>query len=436
MSSSPESGEPPGGDNGGSIPPRPAGMRPVNDLPGPGKTHGFPRVVAIAIIAVTVILLGLMLNAGMTTGPGSPQTVHPLSTGAPPTPAQAIPLTLNGSEPAGVAASPDGTSLVLSTTVTANTAPGKAEPAEEIDYFHRSFRWTYQNTTWSWQGRFPLAGYEYYRGKPHNRENNYAEYVLSDYDRSLLREVVQKFRDAGSEKGYSEYDDVMNIATFVQSLHYTPDSVTTGYDEYPRYPLETLVDDGGDCEDTSILTAALVDELGYGVVLIQLPGHMGVGIRASADTPGTYYEYQGSRYYYLETTGKGWALGELPDEYRTTTPVILPLVQVPLMDMSCQSSGETSDRLLILKERCMVRNIGVGTAKNPVVRMAAMEIVRGSVVAWQPGATVRLNDYPEGTSGLADATLRIPRNETVWIQYSLTGDNFEPVDLRSGNFTT
>ena len=35
------------------------------------------------------------------------------------------------------------------------------------------------------------------------------------------------------------------VITFVQSLPYTSDSVTTAFDEYPQYPMETLVEYGG-----------------------------------------------------------------------------------------------------------------------------------------------------------------------------------------------
>jgi len=35
------------------------------------------------------------------------------------------------------------------------------------------------------------------------------------------------------------------LRAFVQSLPYTSDLVTTGYDNYPRYPIETLIDMAG-----------------------------------------------------------------------------------------------------------------------------------------------------------------------------------------------
>jgi predicted transglutaminase-like cysteine proteinase len=308
---------------------------------------------------------------------------------------------------------------------------------EVTDIIYRTYAWTYKNASWTFQGNFSRAGYDYYRAKPHNRENDYAEYVLSDYDKEMLRGVTQKFRNLGAGNGYSEYDNVMNIAAFVQSMPYTSDKVTTGYDEYPRYPLETLVDNGGDCEDTAILTAALVKELGYGVVLIQLPGHMAIGVEGSDALSGTYYEFNGSRYYYLETAGSGWDLGEVPEEYRNAKATLLPLVQRPRMDMSCGSDLERYDGYLVyLNEQCTLQNIGVGTAKNPRFYVAALAIGRGEGLVWQPDTTLVLNDYPEGATGSAKAMVRIPRNETARIRYYLTGDNFQPVELLSPEFTS
>jgi hypothetical protein len=324
-------------------------------------------------------------------------------------------------------------------TIVRTPTPGIKHPksTEVSEIISRTYAWTYKNASWTFQGNFSRAGYDYYRAKPHNRENDYAEYVLSDYDREMLKGVTKKFRDVGAGNGYSEYDNVMNIAAFVQSMPYTSDKVTTGYDEYPRYPLETLVDDGGDCEDTAILTAALVKELGYGVVLIQLPGHMAVGVEGSDALSGTYYEYNGSRYYYLETAGTGWDLGEVPEEYRNAKATLLPLVQRPRMDMSCGSDLERYDGYLVyLNERCTLQNIGVGTAKNPRFYVAALAIGRGEGLIWQPDTTLVLNDYPEGATGSAKAIVRLPRNETTRIRYFLTGDNFEPVELLSPEFTS
>ena len=90
---------------------------------------------------------------------------------------------------------------------------------------------------------------------------------------------------------------------------------STGYTDFPKYPLETLYDQCGDCEDSSILLGALLKELGYGCIFIELPEHVAIGVKATDDAPGTYYDYNGNHYLYIETTNSGWDIGTLPDDY-------------------------------------------------------------------------------------------------------------------------
>lgn len=129
-----------------------------------------------------------------------------------------------------------------------------------------------------------------------------------------LKNLANTLRDWATKRNYGSYDEASFVLAFVQSLPYTSDSVSSGFDEYPRFPIETLVDQGGDCEDTSILYATLMKILGYGVVYFTLPGHAAVGVLAE-NVPGTYVEYNGGKYYYAETTGENWRIGDLPSEF-------------------------------------------------------------------------------------------------------------------------
>ena len=40
-----------------------------------------------------------------------------------------------------------------------------------------------------------------------------------------------------------------------------------------------------------------------------------IGVKATDDAPGTYYDYNGNHYLYIETTNSGWDIGTLPDDY-------------------------------------------------------------------------------------------------------------------------
>ena len=99
--------------------------------------------------------------------------------------------------------------------------------------------------------------------------------------------------------------------------------MTTGYDEFRRYAIETLIEGGGDCEDTTILVGAILRGLGEKTALIFTPGHIALGV--SGNFTGTSVTYNGTEYYYCETTGTGWTVGTLPPSSGTTVTDIVPL---------------------------------------------------------------------------------------------------------------
>jgi len=98
--------------------------------------------------------------------------------------------------------------------------------------------------------------------------------------------------------------------------------------DYIRYPVETMIERNGDCEDTAILYAALLKAAGFDTVLLRFPGqngesgHWAVGVRG--DFEGTYYKHKGKKYYYAETTGitwirskeQRWQIGQIPEEFK------------------------------------------------------------------------------------------------------------------------
>lgn len=50
---------------------------------------------------------------------------------------------------------------------------------------------------------------------------------------------------------------------------------------------------------------------------------MAAGIYGADDLPGYYWEYDGRKYYYIETTGVGWGIGDLPDEYKDDSAYVI-----------------------------------------------------------------------------------------------------------------
>lgn len=187
------------------------------------------------------------------------------------------------------------------------------------------YEWNYRGKVWKWDLAIPQSLYVEYLERPRPVLGaSYVDMAKDPKDDPYIDEMIQQINIAAM--GFTEFEKVNFVIAFVQSLTYTVDIETTPYDEYPRYPVETLFDRGGDCEDTSILVAALLDRMGYDVALLLLKNakHMAVGV-SIAPTYGLYYEYDGKKYYYLETTGEGWQIGQIPPDITDTRAQIYPL---------------------------------------------------------------------------------------------------------------
>jgi hypothetical protein len=194
------------------------------------------------------------------------------------------------------------------------------------------YHWEYSTGYWStskWQWDLPItlstyAEY-YFRPRPPTWKD-WVDMAKDPDDDYYITSMVQKINEASLLERFTESEKVEFVIAFVQSLPYTVDEVTTEWDEYPRYPIETLFDRGGDCEDTSILVAALLDRMGYDVCLLILENenHCAVGINIEG-AYGSYYEDNGKKYFYLETTGEGWKIGETPPVFIDTSAYVYPL---------------------------------------------------------------------------------------------------------------
>ena len=141
----------------------------------------------------------------------------------------------------------------------------------------------------------------------------------------ILR-LAAALRDIRDQEEWSSFNEIENLLTFAQTMEYHSDRAPDGKSmDWPKYPLETLWDNGGDCEDSAILAASLLLSLGYDVALLFLPEHAALGIAGAGGLPGTFLQVGGQRYYYYETTATGWEFGELPERYQGANFRVLPI---------------------------------------------------------------------------------------------------------------
>jgi hypothetical protein len=233
---------------------------------------------------------------------------------------------------------------------------------------------------WSYKGRnrwlsipYPEFLFDYYSGIDRIHHEDYASYVFDIYDDDYIDVLVDRLM-----RGFDNESDVNKInfaASFVQNLEYKKDSATNDSFEYPRYPVETLFngDGGGDCEDKAILTAGILDQMGYDVALFRLPNHMAVGVHLDENVSD--YEYYTENYYFLETTTAGKPLGFIPNGHKSRSDLeVYPISSRPLLihnwknnNLTIFTNTELGDFVKVI---IIVENLGSGTAEDILVKGA------------------------------------------------------------------
>lgn len=260
--------------------------------------------------------------------------------------------------------------------------------------------------------RHEIYGYQLEDGKT---ASNYFSFIQSEYDRELMGTLAAMLCHPDS----SDYTNVASALYFVQTIEYVPDSVSKGVDEYVRFPIETLSDGTGDCEDKTILLAAIFEEAHIDYVLFSLPDHLALGAKID-----------GGDYKYLETTYPSWEIGQIPTQFNGVPMEILhPTRGAQVVPTSL--SFESEPTLVFTPARCFLRihlqNYGPGRVKNLMahVTMKNPSSRRTKALA---NEYFELDELLEGTE--KDYTLEFKsqiQSGTV-LHLTLIGDNLDAID--------
>ena len=177
----------------------------------------------------------------------------------------------------------------------------------------KTYTWSYDNTDFTATLNILYSDFLGYRNDDIKRSQGTESHDVSfvTYNDPYIIDLVGQIQTQclGQPDAY-----VANVMlAFTQYIEYQYDSDSMGQDEYWKYPLETLFDECGDCEDTSFLFCAMAKAGGYDCAIIIYSGHMAAGIHVDGITGNGYYDYNNTRYYYSETTATGWAIGDTPN---------------------------------------------------------------------------------------------------------------------------
>jgi hypothetical protein len=136
----------------------------------------------------------------------------------------------------------------------------------------------------------------------------------------LYTDLLTEFRKIRMDENLDDDEYLEMIAVYVQSLGYETLEETPA-----KFPVETVVDQAGDCDDKSLLLAGLLSREDYAVALLSFgpEKHMAVGIE-SEDCP-----YGNTGYLFLETTNisyVGVVTGSLDNGRQIESePVVIPI---------------------------------------------------------------------------------------------------------------
>jgi hypothetical protein len=216
----------------------------------------------------------------------------------------------------------------------ASFSEGQGGSSESGGLHSLTWTWTFPEDDSSWSFSFDVSSSEYSSDQQMTRNeaspSDYSKYVTAS--EATIVEIANYLVQQSGVRNYSGYQTIWLALSFVQATTYETDLASKGVEEYPRYPIETLVDGVGDCEDTAALFVSIARDMGYPSVQLYIyaifgssSNHMGTAVAGAAMPAGSSsITCNGIPYYYCETTSVGWEPGELPSALRGAQYEVVP----------------------------------------------------------------------------------------------------------------
>jgi hypothetical protein len=140
----------------------------------------------------------------------------------------------------------------------------------------------------------------FYRDIPESEwlKEYYRAFIDNPYQEELFWQLLEQFREIRTERSLDDDKYLELMTVFVQSIPYKTDNAGSP----PKFPVETIADRNGDCDDKSLLLSGLLAYEGYNVSLLYFSPeeHMAVGVAGSGST------YRDTGYLYIETTNPSY----------------------------------------------------------------------------------------------------------------------------------
>jgi len=145
--------------------------------------------------------------------------------------------------------------------------------------------------------------------------------VLTGEQARQVHHIASYIMSTSRRERLTNFDVIQVALDFVQegNIKYVLDEECQEINnakDYYRFPAECMFDKRGDCDCKSVLAAALMRNLGYPVLLLLSfeAGHAAIAVGGAPDLdqiPELFLiSYSGQKYYFCETTGEYWKVGQ------------------------------------------------------------------------------------------------------------------------------
>ncbi|MGQ9642173.1 MAG: hypothetical protein ACUVUF_08700 [Candidatus Bathycorpusculaceae bacterium] len=158
-----------------------------------------------------------------------------------------------------------------------------------------------------------------------------SEYITSDD--TIINQIVETIKN----QTQSEEELANALLDFVQYKGFTL-SIRYYTTTELKYPIETLVEMGGDCDTHSFLYATLMKAAGFKVLLLLSKNSVnGLSHAATAvhltnspvnslpELEDKFFTYNGEKYYFAETTSWNYRVGDLPSWLKNAEFYVVPV---------------------------------------------------------------------------------------------------------------
>ncbi|MCJ8290153.1 MAG: hypothetical protein HRT58_10860 [Crocinitomicaceae bacterium] len=206
-----------------------------------------------------------------------------------------------------------------------------------------------KHTTRSWQTKLlPNSNYciNYHTNDSdvsdaQNYRQNYREFIITTENdfwgalyeslylrqKDLLLPLIDSLRSIKIERKLNRTEFANVVVAFVQDIPYSyilsprsscENRANKQYDCLPNQkfgllsPIEFLSSLKGDCDTRTVLLYSILKELGYSPKIANSSKYLHSILLLDIPSTGDYLEHNHHRYYFWETTAKGWQSGDLP----------------------------------------------------------------------------------------------------------------------------